>query len=64
MESGLPSKALIEKLINEDYKRDYGTNGSEEGRQQRIIGAKFIISWLVNNDVEQHNKDDKDGNSR
>lgn len=48
---GLPSKALIEKLVNEDFFKDYGTNGTEESRQQRIIGAKFIITWLVNNQV-------------
>ncbi len=53
MNGGLPDKSLIEKLINEDYYKNYGTNGSEESRQQRLIGAKFIISWLVNNSVEE-----------
>ena len=63
--NGLPDKSLIEKLINEEYFREYGTNGTEESRKQRIIGAKFIISWLVNNQViEEAPKDEKDGNCR
>ena len=45
----LHHKELIEKLITEEFYKTYGTNGNEEHRLEQIKGAKFIISWLVNN---------------
>lgn len=45
----LPSGKLIEELVSEDYYSQYGTNGDEKAKQDRIKGAKFIVNWLLNN---------------
>lgn len=43
----LPNRSQIEKLIKEDYKNTYGTNGDSTYLEERIIGAKLIIKSLI-----------------
>jgi hypothetical protein len=41
----------IEKIVSDDFFRSFGTNGDKETLRARIDGAKFIISYLVNNKI-------------
>ena len=40
-----PSSDVIEKVITDDTKKKYGTNFNQENINDRITGAKFILTW-------------------
>lgn len=40
-----PSSEIIEKVITDDSTRKYGTNLNKEYLDNRIEGAKLILTW-------------------
>jgi len=56
MELEIPNGKEIEEIISEKYQRTYGTNGSRESLEERIIGAKQILRHLVNKAIDNENE--------